>query len=737
MTRRKHSARIVLATILMSIGSLLAVPQVAHANPPTVEWVKPIKNMYMDGWGEIFSHGDGSLTASECNARPSGSYGIQTFNPHGESTTFVAGNTNYYACYNIATAGADGTIFGLKFGSPDVVAFKNNVQLWSKPPQSSCPNDRGSDNNFTIGADGNLYTLHETNCNTNVDRIHLLGINAQTGADTFRAPLTTYASAQPDRLFAYSDGLVVKDGDTVRYFNYQGVEDTSKAFNLTPGVGKTFRSLAVDYTGKTYVAYTLNATNNPADTTCHRNYGSTQLDSKPAGGTLISESFPNDCFVAYRLNAAPSGAVIDGKNYLNNQRLVVFAGDSSSTSMVYSVDMTGFGLTYGLYSLDVDGNGNAVVGIDAKKTANNERHVRLMVYTRAGGLVNTFSTESLNATPPPGWTYNYFGIVNYTGPALTEGGAYLALCDGDCLNYPTHPADLYKVNLPGVGIDYPRSAIFGAIEATQGVQRKYVALGDSFSSGEGVPTSSGFITPTETNGCHRSSKAYAMVLDQDPAQHLNLQAFRACSGATALNVKDGMNNGNGESSQLDSLGSDTDVVTVTASGNDAGFKPYLVACLDPTGLGCDSSTAAYTTIMDNITNVVPGNLATLFQEMQARLSGNTNVKVLVVGYPFIFREHIPSGCLSISPSEESAAEQVTTALNDAIATAVVSLGDSRFHFVDATSPSSPFDGHDLCGTSSYFNGVNAPPNDEYTAHPNEAGQAAYASLVGNYLAAIS
>ncbi len=64
----------------------------------------------------------------------------------------------------------------------------------------------------------------------------------------------------------------------------------------------------------------------------------------------------------------------------------------------------------------------------------------------------------------------------------------------------------------------------------------------------------------------------------------------------------------------------------------------------------------------------------------------------------------------------------------------------NFYFVTATDEiTSPFIGHELCReiadpNPSFFNDYTGNPNNpEYVAHPNEAGQAAYADLVKNWI----
>src|SRR5438132_460603 len=79
---------------------------------------------------------------------------------------------------------------------------------------------------------------------------------------------------------------------------------------------------------------------------------------------------------------------------------------------------------------------------------------------------------------------------------------------------------------------------------------------------------------TVTDGCHRSTKSYARLLAGFVAAR---QAqYVACSGAIVANLYLGQN---GEPAQLGSLSSDTDLVTLTIGGNDAGFPDVLTHCV--------------------------------------------------------------------------------------------------------------------------------------------------------------
>lgn len=95
----------------------------------------------------------------------------------------------------------------------------------------------------------------------------------------------------------------------------------------------------------------------------------------------------------------------------------------------------------------------------------------------------------------------------------------------------------------------------------------YVALGDSYSSGEGLPP---YLWGSNTwrNQCHRSPQGYAPQLARARRGSF---AFAACSGATTNDLFSMSHNSRAEGPQLDALGPDTQVVTLTIGGNDLGL----------------------------------------------------------------------------------------------------------------------------------------------------------------------
>lgn len=112
--------------------------------------------------------------------------------------------------------------------------------------------------------------------------------------------------------------------------------------------------------------------------------------------------------------------------------------------------------------------------------------------------------------------------------------------------------------------------------------RDYVALGDSYASGEAVaPYAAG--SDTAINQCHRSTAGAAAKLSwQIAATSYDLAA---CSGAVTNDLYAPDHNGNkvtasvAEPAQLSHVNAETDVVTLVIGGNDVGFASTLAACV--------------------------------------------------------------------------------------------------------------------------------------------------------------
>lgn len=106
---------------------------------------------------------------------------------------------------------------------------------------------------------------------------------------------------------------------------------------------------------------------------------------------------------------------------------------------------------------------------------------------------------------------------------------------------------------------------------------RYVALGDSYSSGFGVsPYYAGTHKDAGPNDCQRSTKAYGPLVAD--LRGLDLD-FNACQGAVTKDFLQPRNSTWGEVAQLEHLREDTGVVTFSAGGNDAKFADVLAECI--------------------------------------------------------------------------------------------------------------------------------------------------------------
>lgn len=155
---------------------------------------------------------------------------------------------------------------------------------------------------------------------------------------------------------------------------------------------------------------------------------------------------------------------------------------------------------------------------------------------------------------------------------------------------------------------------------------QYLAIGDSFVSGEGELDDS-FYVGGATNRCHVSLRSYPYLI----AGSWNLSAHNAaCSGATteAATTKP---NGASQLTQLEEVESKLpQLLTIGIGGNDAGLMGKLKTCI---GIGtCEwaSTATRRAETADEIKKLYP-KLKAFYSAAQSKTSG----KVVVIGYPFI------------------------------------------------------------------------------------------------------
>lgn len=288
-------------------------------------------------------------------------------------------------------------------------------------------------------------------------------------------------------------------------------------------------------------------------------------------------------------------------------------------------------------------------------------------------------------------------------------------------------------------VSYP-SGYEGVETPTSQPSAKYVAMGDSFSSGEGNPSFEAGTDRDGVNVCHRSPVAYPRLLEGDVDPSLGSTAFVACSGATTWNVLHGGSSDGAwsESQQVDALSSSTEVVTITIGGNDVGFEEYARQCVYAFCGPENPGVAVYDAVMDNIeSEAFSQNLKTTYESILAHAP---NANVYVIDYPYLFD---PSGVDSTScvVMDTSGAIPVQFGLNSTIKSAVSAVKaestdyGNRLKLIESNAPTSPFLGSHLCTDDIRGAGFNSVDfgNQEYSFHPNVIGQQNYEALIKSFL----
>jgi lysophospholipase L1-like esterase len=279
---------------------------------------------------------------------------------------------------------------------------------------------------------------------------------------------------------------------------------------------------------------------------------------------------------------------------------------------------------------------------------------------------------------------------------------------------------------------------------------RYIALGDSYSAGEGLaPFQEGTQDISEGGDrCHRSNKkAYPLRLTFDPPRR---RAFRACSGARAEHVfrtvqeHSGVPNGEGYQGRPRILGDDVALVTLTMGGNDLDFAKILITCAR--SLSCANNPYKGATTLDEWVQEQLESLRTELLTLYSRLRTSApNARILLLGYPALFPERLPPpydpqylNCTVLSkgwgPSERIAVRQWGLDLNGMIQETANSAG---VEYVDVFSH---FVTHEPCGTGGEW--VRFVPLSRISAirdgwfHPNGLGQTMLARIVYCHLQVI-
>ena len=246
-----------------------------------------------------------------------------------------------------------------------------------------------------------------------------------------------------------------------------------------------------------------------------------------------------------------------------------------------------------------------------------------------------------------------------------------------------------------IGLAASICVMLGAASAAAAAP-SYVALGDSYASGDGTGV-------YYNTSCYTSPDSYPPLVAAKDGYSLT---FAACSGATTSSV---------DSGQLGSLSASTSLVTIQVGGNDAGFTSVMENC----ALFYFTCQSSINSADSYIENSLPAALNTTYNEIRGDAP---NAKVLAVGYPHLFTAGGNTcGFNLLTSSHEKSLNQTADLLDGVIASEASSHG---FGFIDARNG---FSSHELCSSSAWLNNDTIPVQESY--HPNIAGESEYAGLV--------
>ncbi|NND73647.1 MAG: hypothetical protein HKN44_01450 [Ilumatobacter sp.] len=321
------------------------------------------------------------------------------------------------------------------------------------------------------------------------------------------------------------------------------------------------------------------------------------------------------------------------------------------------------------------------------------------------------------------------------------------------------------------------------IEVRWWEQPQVAALGDSYSSGEGLEGSGdgGYLGGFgDLQACHRADRAWPAILElYDNYQALDNSDFNfiACTGATtytvhrtAANLDDisarELANADGPAPavrtgqvQGDYLvqagGADPiDLVTLTIGGNDAEWTTVLKECINQTDVeNCFDGTLDFPgTEMtlrewaDYRLSIIPTRLRQTLADIK---SAAPEATVVLAGYP-VFAPPAERDCTvnalvggltgkKLTPAEFAVFRELQLLFEPEIAAAAA---DARVHYV---SVADEFAGHEICGEDGqwvndldlnwHWTGLPTPETKSF--HPTATGHRAYARVIENYITNLS
>jgi lysophospholipase L1-like esterase len=247
--------------------------------------------------------------------------------------------------------------------------------------------------------------------------------------------------------------------------------------------------------------------------------------------------------------------------------------------------------------------------------------------------------------------------------------------------------------------------------------RSYVSMGDSFTSGAGLPQT--------TTPCQRSRLAYPTLV----AKELDARLVDAsCGGATTANVTAPQQIvSTSLPPQLDAVTRSTDLVTVQLGYNDQNWYGALfLGCAemtptDPGGHPCQDAAPVGGSNPEATARAIGDQVVATLEKVEKKAP---DALVLLVGYPQLVPASGTCPDLPLAAGDYPYVRSMMELFDDELRRAADQAGVT---YVDVLGPSA---GHDICaGDQAWVNGGVTIPGVAAGYHPFERGQRAVADLV--------
>lgn len=223
---------------------------------------------------------------------------------------------------------------------------------------------------------------------------------------------------------------------------------------------------------------------------------------------------------------------------------------------------------------------------------------------------------------------------------------------------------------------------------------RYVALGDSFSSGSGAGDND------MSNDCRRSPNSYPQLwANQHQPRTFH---YAACGGAVTEDVV---------TKQVDALSTETTLVTLTVGGNDADFEGVILGCILPpvNATRCDQALNHSEQVIED---ELPERLTKTYQAIRRQAP---QARVIVGGYPHLF--DATTTCLAATKPHRQRINAMADQANAVIEREATNAG---FRFADVRPA---FHGHEVCNPGGRDNEwILRIKNDWESYHPTATGQ---------------